>query len=113
MTDFRKLFMVKINKMIKKKTGGIFLVVYVIYDSLVHTDSKKTESCLLARQLPSYYIPSIMFISPILLIFFFFGGGGALFREGRLSESGRSLDHLQEIFAFTQPLFQDVSRNIP
>ena len=28
MTDFHKLFMVKMNKMIKKKTGGIFLVVY-------------------------------------------------------------------------------------
>ena len=41
MTDFHKLFMVKITKMIKKKTGGIFLVVYVIYGSLVYTDSKK------------------------------------------------------------------------
>ena len=34
MTDFHKLFMVKINKMIKKKTGGIFLVVYVIMVAL-------------------------------------------------------------------------------
>ena len=42
MTDFHKLFMVKINKMIKKKTGASFLVVYVIYGSLVYTDSKKT-----------------------------------------------------------------------
>ena len=42
MTDFHKLFMVKINKMIKKKTGGIFLVVYVIYGSVVNIDSKKT-----------------------------------------------------------------------
>ena len=42
MTDFHELFMVKINKMIKKKPGGIFLVVYVIYGSLVYTDSKKT-----------------------------------------------------------------------
>ena len=41
MTDFHKLFIVKINKMIKKKTGGVFLVMYVIYGSLVHTDSKK------------------------------------------------------------------------
>ena len=41
MTDFHKLFMVKINKMIKKKTGASFLVVYVIYGSLVYTDSKK------------------------------------------------------------------------
>ena len=30
MADFHKLFMVKINKIIKKKTGGIFFVVYVI-----------------------------------------------------------------------------------
>ena len=42
MTDFHKLFMVKINKMIKKKTGASFLVVYVTYGSLVYTDSKKT-----------------------------------------------------------------------
>ena len=46
MTDFLRLFMVKINKMIQKKTGGIFLVVYVIYGILVYTDSKKTVSCL-------------------------------------------------------------------
>ena len=38
---------VKMNKMIHKKTGASFLVVYVIYVSLVHTDSKKTASCLL------------------------------------------------------------------
>ena len=50
MTDFHKLFMVKIvNKMIKKETDGILLVVYVIYDSLVYTDTKKTVSCLLPR----------------------------------------------------------------
>ena len=30
MTDFHNLFMVKINKMIRKKTEGIFLVVHVI-----------------------------------------------------------------------------------
>ena len=42
MADFHKLFMVKINKMIEKKTGGIFLVVYVIFGSLVYTYSKKT-----------------------------------------------------------------------
>ena len=47
MTDFHKLFMVKINKMIKRETGASFLVVYVIYDGFVHTDSKKTVSCLL------------------------------------------------------------------
>ena len=38
---------VKMNKMIDKKTGASFLVVYVIYVSLVYTDSKKTASCLL------------------------------------------------------------------
>ena len=47
MTDIHKLFMAKINKIIKKKTGGIFLVVYVIYGSLVYTDIKKTVPCLL------------------------------------------------------------------
>ena len=40
---------VKINKMIHKKTGASFLVVYVIYVSLVYADSKKTSSCLLLR----------------------------------------------------------------
>ena len=30
------------NRMIHKKTGTSFLVVYVIYVSLVYTDSKKT-----------------------------------------------------------------------
>ena len=38
---------VKMNKMIPKKTGASFLVVYVIYVGLVYTDSKKTASCLL------------------------------------------------------------------
>ena len=47
MTDFHKLFMVNINKLIKKKTGASFLVVYVIYGSLEYIDSKKTVSCLL------------------------------------------------------------------
>ena len=42
MTDFHKLFMIKISKMIKKKTRASLLVVYVIYGSLVYTDSKKT-----------------------------------------------------------------------
>ena len=37
---------VKINKMIHKKTGISFLVVYLIYVSLVYTDTKKTASCL-------------------------------------------------------------------
>ena len=32
---------VKTNKMIHKKTGASFLVVFVIYVSLVYTDSKK------------------------------------------------------------------------
>ena len=40
---------VKMNKIIHKKTGASFLVVYVIYVSLVYTDSKKTASCLLLR----------------------------------------------------------------
>ena len=40
---------VKTNKMIHKKTGASFLVVYVIYVSLVYTDNKKTASCLLPR----------------------------------------------------------------
>ena len=41
---------VTMNKMIHKKTGASFLVVYVIYVSLVYTDSsKKTASCLLPR----------------------------------------------------------------
>ena len=40
---------VKMNKMIHKRTGESFLVVYVIYVSLVYTDSKKTASCLLPR----------------------------------------------------------------
>ena len=40
---------VKMNKMIHKKTGSSFSVVYVIYVSLVYTDSKKTVSCLLLR----------------------------------------------------------------
>ena len=42
-------FIVKMNKMIHKKTGTSFVVVYVIYVSLVYTDSKKTASCLLPR----------------------------------------------------------------
>ena len=40
---------VKMNKMIHKKTRASFLVVYVIYVSFVYTDSKKTASCLLLR----------------------------------------------------------------
>ena len=40
---------VKMNNMIHKKTGASFLVVYIIYVSLVYTDSKKTASCLLPR----------------------------------------------------------------
>ena len=42
-----KKSIVKMNKMIHKKTG--LLVVYVIYVSLVYTDGKKTASCLLPR----------------------------------------------------------------
>ena len=40
---------VNMNKMIHKKTGTSFLGVYVIYVSLVYTDSKKTALCLLPR----------------------------------------------------------------
>ena len=40
---------VNMNKMIHKKTGASFLVVYVIYVSLVYKDSKKTVPCLLPR----------------------------------------------------------------
>ena len=47
MTDFHKLLIVKINKMIKKKTGGIFMVVYVIYNIRLYTDSKKAVFCVL------------------------------------------------------------------
>ena len=42
MTDFHKLFIVKLNKKTHKKTGASFLVAYVIYVSLVYMDSKKT-----------------------------------------------------------------------
>ena len=41
--------MVKMNKMIHRKTGVSFLVVCVIYVSFVYTDSEKTVSCLLPR----------------------------------------------------------------
>ena len=40
---------VKMNKMIHKKTVLSFLVVYVIYASLVYTDNKKTALCLLPQ----------------------------------------------------------------
>ena len=40
---------VNMKKRIHKKTWASFLVVYVIYVSLVYTDSKKTASCLLPR----------------------------------------------------------------
>ena len=52
MTDFHKLFMVKINEMIKKKTGASFLLVYVIYGSLVYINSTKTV-LLFAGFIPS------------------------------------------------------------
>ena len=44
-----KKSIIKMNKMIHKKTGASFLVVYVIYVRLVYTDSKKTGSFLLPR----------------------------------------------------------------
>ena len=49
---------VKMNKMIHKKTGASFLVVYVIYVSLVYTDSKKTASCLLPRYWKAIKMPT-------------------------------------------------------
>ena len=45
---------VKMNKMIHKKTEASFSVVYVMYVSLVYTDSKKTASCLLPP--PAYHL---------------------------------------------------------
>ena len=48
----RSLSIVKMNKMIHKKTGASFLVIYVIYVSLVYTDNKKTVSCLLPDMQP-------------------------------------------------------------
>ena len=56
MTDFRKMFTVKLNKIIHKKTMASFLIAYVIYVSLVYTDSKKTVSCLLPRMSTSYHL---------------------------------------------------------
>ena len=47
MADEKSIVMM--NKMIHKKTGASFLVVYVIYLSLVYTDSKKTALCLRPR----------------------------------------------------------------
>ena len=60
MTDFHKLFMVKINKMIKNKTGAFFLVVHVIYGSLVYTDSE--ENCALFTPLTADFIPSMQLL---------------------------------------------------
>ena len=55
MTDFHKLFMVKVNKMIKKKTGASFLVLYVIYVALCIHIARKL-SCLLPL-LSAFFIP--------------------------------------------------------
>ena len=52
MTDFHKMFMVKINKMIKKKTGGILLVVYVIYGVQI---ARKLCLVYVLSRLPSSY----------------------------------------------------------
>ena len=59
MSDIHKLFLVKINKMIKKKIGAIFSVVYVIYGRLVYRDKKKTVSCLLPPLLASYFYTTL------------------------------------------------------
>ena len=42
--------------MIQKRTGGLFVVVYVIYGSIVYTDSKKTVSCLYPKLQASYHL---------------------------------------------------------
>ena len=47
MTDEKSI--VKMNKMIHKKTGTSFLVVYIIYVGLLYTGGMKTASCLLPR----------------------------------------------------------------
>ena len=60
MIDFHKLFMVKMNKMIKKETEGIFLVVFVITGSLVYTDSKKTVFCSLLSLPYNYRIIMVL-----------------------------------------------------
>ena len=62
MTDLHKVFMVKINNMIKKKTGASFLVVYIIYGSLVYTDSKKT---VLFTPPAAGFIPFVHFLKVV------------------------------------------------
>ena len=62
MTDYHKLFMVKINKMIKKKTETSLLVIYVIYGSTVYRDSKKT---VLLTPIIAGFIP---FMQPLQVI---------------------------------------------
>ena len=57
MTDFHKLFLVKVNKMIKKKTEGIFSVVYVIHSGPVYTNSKKTVFCFKQYSPTTGFIP--------------------------------------------------------
>ena len=44
---------VKMNKIIHKKTGASFLLVYVIYVSLVYTDNKKTVCHAYSPNIPS------------------------------------------------------------
>ena len=62
MTDYHKLFMVKINKMIKKKTETSLLVIYVIYGSTVYRDSKKT---VLLTSLIAGFIPFMQLLKVI------------------------------------------------
>ena len=45
---------VKMDKMIHKKTGASCLVIYVIYVSLVYTDSKETVSIMFTP--PTYHL---------------------------------------------------------
>ena len=55
--DFHKLFIVKINKMINKKTGAPFSVVHIIYGNLVYTGQQ--ENCVLFIPPTAGFIPSM------------------------------------------------------
>ena len=83
-----KKSIVKTNKMIHKKTGASFLVVYVIYVSLVYQDSKKLRDayspdmpslqllegklkCLLVRIHGGLYLFHYVLDKPNWLVFVF------------------------------------------
>ena len=46
---------VQMNKMVHKKTGASFIVVYVVYVSLVYTDGRQLK-CLLVRIQGGFYL---------------------------------------------------------